>query len=199
METKAKAEDDAATKCLKEADEAAKKKAEQQKSDAANTSDTTTTAETQPGTSTEKTTKTTSGTTSGTTDTSSSGGNTTDPAAKQKEAEEHKNNAAKYRTQASELRKKKRTAAAELQGTKGQEGLGKYVSEDYSSIYGTPQQLNNMRSSVKELYEDIPNPSNSGIDYYKRGHFIRDQWALRYETLGQDLDTEGRILIDENA
>ena len=24
-------------------------------------------------------------------------------------------------------------------------------------------------------------------------------WALRYETLGQDLDTEGRILIDENA
>ena len=195
LETKAKAEDDAADKCLKEADEAKKQQSEQQKQEDTNTSGTTTTAETQPGTSTEKTTKTTSGTTN----TSSSGGNTTDPAAKQKEVEEHKNNAAKYRKQASYLRVKKQTAAAELQGTKGQEGLGKYVSEDYSSIYGTPQQLNNMRSSVKELYEDIPNPSNSGIDYYKRGHFIRDQWALRYETLGQDLDTEGRILIDENA
>ena len=56
-----------------------------------------------------------------------------------------------------------------------------------------------MRTSVKELYEDIPDPTNKGIDYYRRGHFIRDTWALRYETLGQDLDTEGRILIDENA
>ena len=75
----------------------------------------------------------------------------------------------------------------------------KYVQEDYSSIYGTPEQLNKMRTSVEELYKDIPIPQNSGIDYYRRGHFIRDTWALRYETLGQDLDTEGRILIDENA
>ena len=56
-----------------------------------------------------------------------------------------------------------------------------------------------MRNSAKELYEDGTNLENAGIDYYKRGHFIRNQWALRYETLGQDLDTEGRILIDENA
>lgn len=31
------------------------------------------------------------------------------------------------------------------------------------------------------------------------GHFIIDNLALRYETLGQDRDIEGRIIIDENS
>ena len=196
LEERAKAEKDAAQKCLKDANDAATKKAEQQKQDG--TDESTITAEQEPRTSTEKTTSQRQ-TTSGTTSTSGSDGNTTDIAAKLKEKDEHEANAKKYETQANELRKKRTTTASALRGKNGQESLGKYVREDYSSIYGTPEKLNNMRSSVKELYDDIPSKNNNGIDYYKRGHFIRDQWALRYETLGQDLDTEGRILIDENA
>lgn len=34
---------------------------------------------------------------------------------------------------------------------------------------------------------------------WKKAHYINDQWALRYETLGQDRDIEGRLVIDENV
>lgn len=74
----------------------------------------------------------------------------------------------------------------------------KYISDDYSVVYGDMNKFTKeVQSTASDLYND-----NSHIktpDYYMYGHFIRDSWALRYETLGQDLDTEGRILIDENA
>ena len=94
------------------------------------------------------------------------------------------------------LIKQKESSSKELK-----EDFAPYISENYSSIYGNINEFNAARAQDKasRLYEDLPNMQTRDSDYYRRGHFIRDEWALRYETLGQDLDTEGRILIDENA
>lgn len=82
---------------------------------------------------------------------------------------------------------------------KDQSTYGDYVDEkgnirdNYSSMFGNLDKLKDQMKS-NELYQDLETPKD---DLY--GHFIRNQWALRYETLGQDLDTEGRLMIDENA
>ena len=205
MEAKIKSEEAAAKKCLDDAQEAAKQKSEQQKQDSTNSSDTTKEAEKQPKQDTKKTTTSTQQQSrSGTTNSSSSNGTTTDPAAKQKEAQQHKEQAEKYRTKINELKGKKTSAKAELRGKNGKEGFEKYVKDTYSSIYGDTKALADKLQKMtpetaEKLYIDVTNANSNSPDYYRRGHFIRDQWALRYETLGQDLDTEGRILIDENA
>ena len=143
-------------------------------------------------------------TTSGTTNSSSSSGTNTDPEAKKKEMQQHLNNVTKYQKQIDELRNKKTSAKAELRGKDGKGDLGKYVKDTYSSIYGDTKALADKLQKMtpktaEKLYIDVTDANSTSPDYYRRGHFIRDQWALRYETLGQDLDTEGRILIDENA
>ena len=198
LQAKITAENKAAEQCNKDADKAAKEKKEQEKSndgstqspEAEQTPSKAPAAEQTPTADASKTTVQTSTQQQNT----NSDGSTVDPEAKRKEAKQHEANIQTYRKQITDLRKNMDLAKQQLRGS-----YAKYVQEDYSSIYGTPEQLNKMKSSVKELYDDIPDPKNSGIDYYRRGHFIRDTWALRYETLGQDLDTEGRILIDENA
>ena len=129
---------------------------------------------------------------------------TTDPAEKQKEAKQHEEKAREYRKKIETLKGKKTSAKAELRGKDGKGDLGKYVKDTYSSIYGDTTALaDKLQGLSKEnpdkLYQDVTDANSTSPDYYRRGHFIRDQWALRYETLGQDLDTEGRILIDENA
>ena len=115
--------------------------------------------------------------------------------------QQHLANVTKYKNQITGLRNKKTSAKEEL---RGKEGFGKYVKDTYSSIYGDTKALADKLQSMTpetadKLYQDTTSVSSTSPDYYRRGHFIRDQWALRYETLGQDLDTEGRILIDENA
>ena len=113
-------------------------------------------------------------------------------------------NVTKYQQQINDLRNKKTSAKEQLRGKDGKEGFGKYVKDTYSSIYGDTKALADKLQKMTpetadKLYQDVTNANSTSPDYYRRGHFIRDQWALRYETLGQDLDTEGRILIDENA
>lgn len=205
LEAKIKSEKEAADKCKKEVQEAAKQKSEQQKQDYTNSSATTKEAE-KDTKSTEKktTTSTQQQSTSGTTNSSSSSETNTDPEAKKKEMQQHLANVTKYKNQITELRNKKTSAKEELRGKDGKEGFGKYVKDTYSSIYGDTKALADKLQSMTpetadKLYQDITSASSTSPDYYRRGHFIRDQWALRYETLGQDLDTEGRILIDENA
>ena len=204
LESKIKSEEAAAKKCKDEAKEAATQKSEQQKQDSTNSSDTTKEAEKQPKQDTKKTTTSTQQqSTSGTTNSSSSSG-TTDPEAKKKEAKQHEEQARKYREKINELKGKKTSAKAELRGKDGKEGFGKYVKDTYSSIYGDTKALADKLQKMtpktaEKLYIDVTDANSTSPDYYRRGHFIRDQWALRYETLGQDLDTEGRILIDENA
>lgn len=87
---------------------------------------------------------------------------------------------------------------------KDQSTYGDYVDEkgnirdNYSTMFGNIDKLKDqMKSKSNELYQDSETPQNNDDLLY--GHFIRNQWALRYETLGQDLDTEGRLMIDENA
>ena len=137
LESKIKAEQEAADKCEKDAQEAAKQKSEQQKQDSTNASDTTKEAEQQPKQDTKKTTTSTQQqSTSGTTNSSSSSSNATDPAAKQKEAQQHKERARKYREKINELKGKKTSAKEQLRGKDGKGDLGKYVKDTYSSIYG---------------------------------------------------------------
>ena len=205
LEAKIKSEKEAADKCEKDIQEASKQKAEQQKQESTNAAGTTKEAE-KDTKSTEKktTTSTQQQSTSGTTSSSSSNGTTTDPEAKKKEMQQHKANVTKYQKQIEALKGQKSSAKEQLRGKDGKEGFGKYVKDTYSSIYGDTKALADKLQSMtpetaEKLYIDVTNANSNSPDYYRRGHFIRDQWALRYETLGQDLDTEGRILIDENA
>lgn len=70
-------------------------------------------------------------------------------------------------------------------------------NENYSIM---ENQIDRYDYRFRELYmDDIRTEAGRGKDNLLHGHFIQDAWALRYETLGQDLDMEGRILIDENA
>ena len=205
LEAKIKSEKEAADKCEKDIQEASKQKAEQQKQESTNAAGTTKEAE-KDTKSTEKktTTSTQQQSTSGTTNSSSSNGTTTDPEAKKKEMQQHKANVTKYQKQIEALKGQKSSAKEQLRGKDGKEGFGKYVKDTYSSIYGDTKALADKLQSMTpetadKLYQDTTSANSVSPDYYRRGHFIRDQWALRYETLGQDLDTEGRILIDENA
>lgn len=86
--------------------------------------------------------------------------------------------------------------------------LNKYLTDNWSSMYGDVEELKSKMEAAdksgmksgKNLYLDIPiKDSDRSPEDLQWGHYIRDQWALRYETLGQDLDMEARILIDENA
>ena len=77
----------------------------------------------------------------------------------------------------------------------------KFLGNDWSSVYGdvSEEGLKKLRSNTTLYQDEIQTEEGRGSDNLRYGHYIRDEWALRYETLGQDLDTEGRILIDENA
>lgn len=196
LESKIKAEKEAADKCEKDAQEASKQKAEQQKQESTNASGATKEA--------EKDTKSMEKKTTTSTQQQSTSGTTTDSESKKNEMQQHLDNVTKYQKQIEALKDKKMSAKAQLNGKGGKEDLGKYVKDTYSSIYGDTKALADKLQSMTpetadKLYQDVTNPNSTSPDYYRRGHFIRDQWALRYETLGQDLDTEGRILIDENA
>ena len=119
--------------------------------------------------------------------------NTPDPEQQLKSAKEKLDNILKRKE---ELQKSQEAAE---QVFKDQSTYGDYVDEkgnirdNYSTMFGNLDKLKDQMKS-NELYKDYETPKN---DLY--GHFIRNQWALRYETLGQDLDTEGRLMIDENA
>lgn len=139
-----------------------------------------------------------------TTQSSSSSNGSSDTESKQKEIEEHKKRKGEYESQLKKLTKNRQSAYSQLSNN----NINKYVKNNYSSIYGDMNKFtqdlgayrnnpNKMINDVEKLYTDYNQITDP--DYYRRGHFIRDHWALRYETLGQDLDTEGRILIDENA
>lgn len=67
----------------------------------------------------------------------------------------------------------------------------KYLKEDYSPQ--TDLLSDAMKASLK--LNDKSSPKSRG----RYDHFILTTSALRYETLGQDTDYEGRILIDERG
>ncbi len=133
-----------------------------------------------------------------------SSNSSSDTESKQKEIEEHRKRKEEYQNQLSKLTTNRQKAYAQLSN----DNINKYVKNNYSSIYGDmnkfTQDLGTYRKNPKEMINDVEKLYTdynqiTDPDYYRRGHFIRDHWGLRYETLGQDLDTEGRILIDENA
>lgn len=126
--------------------------------------------------------------------------NTPDPEQQLKSAKEKLNNIIQQEKELEKLQE----AAKDV--FKDQSTYGDYVDEkgnirdNYSTMFGNLDKLKEQMKLAKdpkstvELYRDSEKPQDNLY-----GHFIRNEWALRYETLGQDLDTEGRLMIDENA